>query len=165
MRRNFLALFIATSLLLSCSNDEDNNKDSSSENAIKGEWRAVEFQSADPNDATLNFGAEVLERLADEECYILTFDFNADLTVVVKNSVNHLSQNASATGLIVDCPTQTDTETSTYTYDGSFLTIIDQEGEAQTIEVTIDGDVMTVDAADLDVTNLDASGSLIFTRA
>ena len=165
MRRNLLILFIVTTLLFSCSTDEDNTKESSPESAIVGNWHAVEFQAADPNNSTLNFGAEALEKLVEEECYILTFDFNADLTVIAENSVNYIVQNATTTGISVDCPTQTDIESSTYSYDGSVLTIVDQEGVTQKIKVTIEGDVMSVDATDLDVTNLDASGSLIFAKS
>ena len=163
MKHNLFLLCIAATLLFSCSKDEENNVDGAS--TIIGAWRATEFQAADPNSATLNFGAEILANLTAEECYILTFAFNADLTVVVENAINYVVPNATATGISVDCPTEKDTESSTYTYDGSVLTIIDQDGVTQSIKVTISGDVMTVDATDLDVNNLDAAGSVIFRKA
>lgn len=160
MKRNLFLLFIVSTLLFSCSKDE--NEDSA--NLIVGTWRATEFQAADPNSSTLNFGAEILANLTAEECYVLTFAFNADLTVVVENAINYVVPDATPTGISVDCPTQKDTESSTYTYDGSVLTIVDQDGMTQSIKVTIDGNVMTVDATDLDVNNLDAAGSVIFSK-
>lgn len=160
MKRNLFLLFIVSTLLFSCSKDE--NEDSA--NLIVGTWRATEFQAADPNSSTLNFGAEILANLTAEECYVLTFAFNADLTVVVENAINYVVPDATPTGISVDCPTQKDTESSTYTYDGSVLTIVDQDGMTQLIKVTIDGNVMTVDATDLDVNNLDAAGSVIFSK-
>lgn len=162
MKRNLLLLFAATTLLLSCSKDE--NKIEVSENPILGTWRAIEFQAADSNSSTLNFGAEILSKLTAEECYVLTFVFNADLTVLVENAINYVVPNATPTGISVDCPTQKDTESSTYIYNGSVLTIVDQDGMTQSIKVTIDGDTMTVDATDLDVNNLDAAGSVIFKK-
>ncbi|MFS4493309.1 lipocalin family protein [Maribacter sp. 2308TA10-17] len=163
MKRNLLLLCLATTLIFSCSKDADANEENV--NPIVGTWRATEFRAADPNNSTLNLGAEILANLTAEECYILTFMFNADLTVTVENAVNYVVPNATPTGLSVDCPTQKDTESSTYTYDGSVLTIVDQEGVSQSIKVTIEDNVMTVDATDLDVNNLNAAGSVIFTKA
>lgn len=163
MKRNLFLLFVVTTLLFSCSKDENKNEENGS--PIVGTWRATAFQAADPNSSTLNFGAEILAKLTAEECYVLTFIFNADLSVVVENAINYVVPNATPTGISVDCPTQKDTESSTYTYDGSVLTIVDQDGMTQSIKVTIDGDTMTVDATDLDVNNLDAAGNVIFKKA
>ena len=161
MKLNLLLLCLVTTFIFSCS------KDANEENVspIVGTWRATEFIAADPSNTTLNLGAEILANLTAEECYILTFAFNTDLTVTVENSVNYVVPNATPTGLSVDCPTQKDTESSTYTYDGSVLIIVDQEGVSQSIKVTIEDNIMTVDATDLDVNNLNAAGSVIFTKA
>jgi len=165
MKRNLFILFISSFVLFSCSTDENNQDDiDDPSTAIIGSWRAIEFQAADPNNSTLNLGAEILNNLTAEECYILTFMFNSDLTVMVENAVNFVVPNATPTGISVECPTESDTESSTYMYDGTTLTIVDQNGETQSIQVTIEGDIMTVNATDLDVNNLNADGSVIFER-
>jgi len=165
MKRNLFILFISSFVLFSCSTDENNQDDiDDPSTAIIGSWRAIEFQAADPNNSTLNLGAEILNNLTAEECYILTFMFNSDLTVMVENAVNFVVPNATPTGISVECPTESDTESSTYMYDGTILTIVDQNGEMQSIQVTIEGDIMTVNATDLDVDNLNADGSVIFER-
>jgi len=134
------------------------------EQAIEGSWRASEFRAANPNSSNVNLGAEILANLTAEDCYILTFTFNEDLTLIAESAVNYLEINATATGLEVPCPTQSDTESSTYTYDGEVLTTIDQNGEVLTVSVTIEGDIMTADATDLDIPNFDGEGSLIFEK-
>lgn len=164
MKRNLLFLFMASVLMFACSTDQDNQESNDPLNAILGSWRAVEFNVAGSGSSTVNLGAEILANLAAEECYILTFDFNQDLTVVVENAFNFIALNATPAGISVDCPEQRDVESSTYTFDGSTLSIVDEDGVTQSIEVTIEGDIMTVDAADLDVDNLNAEGELIFEK-
>jgi hypothetical protein len=164
MKPRLIILLVLSLITLSCSTDENNNLDTSSEKAIAGAWRATEFIATDPNDATLNAGSEILDRLSAQECYILTFNFNSDLTVVIENSANYIEPSLTLTGFSVDCPTQIDTESSTYTYDGSVLTVVDQNGVAQSINAIIEDDTLILDATDLDVDNLNASGSVIFKR-
>ena len=161
MKRNLFLLFISTTLLFSCSTDDNKQDD---ENAIVGSWRATEFKAANPNSSNVNFGAEILANLTAKECYILTFTFNQDLSVIAKNAADYLEINATATGISVPCPTQTDTETSTYTYNGTTLTTVDAEGAVVSVKVTIDGNIMSVDATDLDIPNFDGEGDLIFEK-
>ena len=94
----------------------------------------------------------------------MTFIFNQDLSLIVENATDYLEINATATGLEVPCPTQKDTEASTYTYDGTTLTTIDTEGITVAVKVTIDGNMMSADATDLDIPNFDGSGELIFEK-
>ena len=164
MKCNLGILFIAVSLLFSCSTDENNEIDNADENPIEGTWRASEFQAADPNNSNVNLGAEILANLTAEECYILSFTFNKDLTLIAENAANYLEINATPTGLDVPCPTQKDTDMGTYTYDGATLTTVDQNGTTVTVKVTIDGNTMTADAADLNIPNFDGDGSLIFIK-
>ena len=163
MKRNILALFLASGLIFSCSKDD--NKTETEQNAIVGEWQATELQI---NDQTASddakFGKQILDFLTAKDCFILTFNFKEDLTVTAENSANFLSINATATGLDVPCPTEFDTETSTYTYDGSVLTTIDDNGQTVKLDVTINGDIMTVDATDLDIDNFNDEGQLIFKK-
>lgn len=164
MKRNLFLLFISTTLLFSCSSDDDQQDDANDENQIVGSWRVTEFKAADSNSSNVNLGAEILANLTAEDCYILTFTFNQDLSLIVENATDYLEINATATGLEVPCPTQKDTEASTYTYDGTTLTTIDTEGMTVTVKVTIDGNMMSADATDLDIPNFDGSGELIFEK-
>lgn len=151
--------------MFSCSKDE--NKDSQEQapgDAVVGSWRASEFKAANPNSSNVNLGAEILANLTADDCYILTFTFNEDLTLIAESGVNYLEINATATGLEVPCPTQSDTESSTYTYDGEVLTTIDQTGKVVNVKVTIEGNIMTADATDLDLPNFNGEGSLIFEK-
>lgn len=167
MKHNVLLLFLASVLIFSCSKD-DNNDETETEmeqQAIVGEWQATELQI---NDQTASddakFGKQILDFLTERDCFILTFKFNADLTVTAENSANYLSINATATGLDIPCPTESDSEMSTYTYDGSVLTTIDENGQTVVVDVTISGDTMTVNATDLDIDNFNDEGKLIFIR-
>lgn len=165
MKRNLFLLFFSATIVFSCSTDENTNEEiQSGKDAIVGSWRASEFKAANPNSSNVNLGAEILANLTAKDCYILTFTFNEDLTLAAESAVNYLEINATATGLEVPCPTQKDSESSTYTYDGAVLTTTDQTGKVVTVKVTIEGDIMTADATDLDIPNFDTEGSLIFEK-
>ncbi len=165
MKRNTLVFLLISVLILSCSKGDDNNETQADQNAIVGNWQMTELQI---NDATASdnakFGKQILDFLTERDCFILTFNFKADLTVTATNSADYLSINATPTGLDVPCPTESDSEMSTYTYDGSVLTTIDENGQTVMVDVTISGDTMTVDAADLDIDNFNDEGQLIFKK-
>lgn len=166
MRRNVWVTLGMIGVLFSCSKSDDNNNGMETEQStIVGQWRATELQIDDQtasDDAI--FGKQILDFLTARDCFILTFDFKADLSVTAENSADYLTINASPTGLDVPCPTQSDTTESTYTFDGSVLTTVDENGQTLTVDVTIDGDTMTVDATDLDIENFNDEGQLIFKR-
>jgi len=164
MKRNLVFLFIVATLTFSCSKDENKNQETNPENAIVGSWRATEFKATDSNSSNVNLGAKILANLTAEDCYILTFTFSEDLSLIAENAVDYLEINATATGLEVLCPTQKDTEFSTYTYDGTTLTTVDAAGMVVTIKVAIDGNTMSADATDLDIPNFDGAGELIFEK-
>lgn len=165
MKRYILLLLATSGLIFSCSKGDDNNETETKQNAIIGEWQATELQI---NDQTAGddakFGKQILDFLTAKDCFILTFNFKADLTVTAENSANYLSINATPNGLDVPCPTESDSDTSTYTYDGSVLTTIDENGQTIMLDVTVNGDIMTVDATDLDIDNFNDEGQLIFMR-
>ena len=164
MKPNVFILFLSAILFISCSTDENEQDDLDPVSAIVGSWRATEFKAADPNNSNVNLGADILERLTADECYIITFTFNQDLSLTGESGVNYLQINATATGLEVPCPTQKDTESSTYTYDGTTLTTVDADGVTVMVKVTIDGNTMSADATDLDIPNFDAAGEIIFEK-
>jgi hypothetical protein len=137
----------------------------SSPSAIIGTWDATELvidNTTASDDA--KFGKQILDFLTDKDCYIITLQFNEDLTAEASNAANFVEVNATATGLDVPCPTESDSESSTYTFDGSVVSIVDMNGDTINVDVRIQGDIMTVDAADLEIPNFDDSGELIFRK-
>lgn len=165
MKRFAIIASMAILLGYSCSSDKEADLDDPS--AIEGTWDATELVIDDntASDDAKN-GRDILNFLTARDCYILSFTFRSDLSVTAEDSANYIeiNVNSSGTGLDIPCPTQSDNESSTYTYDGSVLTVVDQDGETVMVDVTIDGDTMTVDATDLDIPNFNDSGELIFIR-
>jgi hypothetical protein len=154
-------------MLFSCSSDKNEAaiNEEVALNAIIGTWDATQLiidNETASDDA--KFAKQILDFLTDEDCFIVTLQFNEDLTATAANSANYVEINATNTGLDVPCPTQSDNESSTYTFDGSVVTIVDANGEAIMVDVSIDGEVMTVDATDLEIPNFSDSGELIFVK-
>ena len=166
MKRNLLMLFIVAAVTISCSSDKDDPQGSDESN-IEGTWDAYELvvDNDTASDDEKN-GRDILNFLTAKDCYILSLTFNQDLTVITENSVNYLeiNVNGSGTGLDVPCPTESDSDSSTYTYDGGVLTFVDANAQTVTVDVSISGNTMTVDAADLDIPNFNAGGQLKFIR-
>ena len=165
MQRYSLLYVVAVFLIFSCSSDKvEDVVDASS---ILGTWEATDLMI---NNETASDDAknarDILNFLTAKDCYILSFTFKSDLTVTAQNSSNYveISVNSAGTGLEIPCPTESDTEASTYTFDGMVLTILDGNGETVNVDVTIDGDTMAVDAADLNIPNFNDSGELIFIK-
>lgn len=166
MMKRYSFLYILTAFFIfSCSSDKvEDVVDASS---IIGTWEATDLMI---NNETASDDAknarDILNFLTAKDCYILSFTFNSDLTVTAENASNYveINVNSAGTGLEIPCPTESDTEASTYTFDGMVLTILDSNGETITIDVAIDGDTMAVDAADLDIPNFNDSGELVFIK-
>ncbi|MCP4977649.1 MAG: DUF5004 domain-containing protein [Maribacter sp.] len=165
MKRYSLLYILVTFLIFSCSSDKV--VDVVDASSIIGTWDVTELMI---NNETASDDAknarDILNFLTAKDCYILSFTFNSDMTVTASNSSNYveISVNSSGTGLEIPCPTESDNEASTYTFDGKVLTILDGDGETVSVNVTIDKDMMTVDAADLDIPNFNDSGELIFIK-
>ncbi|MBQ4913968.1 lipocalin family protein [Maribacter sp. MMG018] len=165
MKFNIFLFLTTVFFLSSCSSDKDETPEIDSSTQIEGTWDATALRIDEDNASDdAKFGQQILEFLTNKDCYIITLTFNGDMAVTAENSSNYLEINATDSGLDVPCPTESDTESSVYTYDGSILTIVDEDGETVEVNVSIDGDIMVVDAADLDIPNFDDSGELIFMR-
>lgn len=164
MKFKLIVVFLSVALAFSCSNDEDQNSDS---DAIVGTWFATELQidSQTASDDAKN-GRDALNFLTPRECFVIKFIFNQDLSVVAENSVNYIRPgvNEDGTGLDIPCPSEKDTENSTYSYSGTTLSIVDSNGDTIITTATVDGNTLSVDASGLDIPNFNASGQLIFRR-
>ncbi|RAJ11269.1 hypothetical protein [Arenibacter echinorum] len=165
MKIKFLLLFLVTGLFFSCSSDSDDDK--SKEDSIVGVWQAYELKvNNDTASDDEKNARDLLAFLTAKECYVLSFDFKQDLTIIIENSIQYLEigLNSEGNGFDIPCPTEKDTETTVYVYADGKLTYTDEYQQEISVDVTIDGDVMTLDAADLDIPNLNAGGQLLFKR-
>ncbi|MDX1767849.1 MAG: hypothetical protein R3294_07335 [Arenibacter troitsensis] len=159
MKIKFLLLFLVAGLFFSCSSDADD--DNSKEDTIVGVWQAYELKvNNDTASDDEKNARDLLAYLTAKECYVLSFEFKVDLTVTIENSVEYLERD----GFNIPCPTEKDTETTVYVYADGKLIYTDEDQQEISVDVSIDGDTMTVDAADLDIPNLNAGGQLIFKR-
>ena len=163
MKRNVITLLIISAVVFSCSKDKNNNNDN--ESTIVGTWQATELK-IDNNTASddAKNSRDILDYLTANDCFVITFTFNADLSVISDNAVNYLEINAGPTGIEIPCPTESDTDAGTYTVEGSTLTYIDSNDDTFTISISINGDTMTLDASSLDIPNFEVDGELVFKR-
>jgi len=165
MLRKFVLTMITAGMLFSCSSDKED--EAANPSAILGTWDLTALQ-IDENNATTDeeFGKEILDFLTAQQCYIITLTFNEDLSVVTENSGSYveINVNSGGTGLDIPCPTESDTDVSTYTFDGERLTYIDDSLETVTVTVQISGNTMSISAAEFGIDNFDTGGQLIFTR-
>ena len=167
MYKHILCIAGAMLTLISCSSDKDETQNEAEvqSTAIIGTWDATELEidnETASDDA--KFGKQILDFLTAENCFIITLQFNEDLTASASNSANYIEVNATATGLDIPCPTDSDVNESTYTFDGETVTTIDEKGDELAIGVSIEGNIMTVDASDLDIPNFSEDGQLIFIK-
>lgn len=162
MKHNIVLIFTIAILVFSCSRDNDDDENDGV-NAIVGTWVATELQiDEDTVSDDVNFGKLVLDFLSENNCTVLTFTFNDDLTLIAENSANFIDPASIVNNEFI-CPSETETTNSTYTYDGAILTTVN-DGETVTVNVTVSGDVLTADATDLDIPNFNGGGNLIFMR-
>ena len=164
MKIKALALFISI-IAISCSNDSDLNELSEEQTTsnLVGEWNLTEVNFTGDDSSQLNLAAEIIDNLAAEQCYLVTFNFNSNGTATADDKTNYIEVNATPTGLDVPCPTQSDIESSTWSLDGNQLTFINADMEEETIEVTIDGNTMILDGEDVDADNY-VGAQAIFTK-
>lgn len=167
MERKFI-LFLAVSVLFfSCSDDKEETSAETDQAQLQGTWDASELKIDDQTASDeAKFGRSILDHLTNKSCNVITFTFNADLTLVAENSVAYLSinVNSNGAGLDIPCPGESDMETSVYTFDGTTLSYVDADGKTVNVKPVINGNIMTITAVDLAFTNLDAEGELVFTK-
>lgn len=165
MKKTIFYFLMATITLISCSSDGDNDGGEQEGTTIVGTWDVTELRidNATASDDA-KFGKQILDFLTAQNCTIITLQFNQDLSAIATNSANYVEVNATSTGLDIPCPSDSDIETTTYTYNGSTVTFVDTDGATVEVAVSISGDQMAVNAADLEIPNFNESGELMFTR-
>lgn len=149
MIRKLLAICFLGIFTFSCSlPDED---DELYEDFLVGTWEIHEVQKE--QSSTLNLPKEIADKLLKEGCKLLTFTFLANGEVNTTSKLNHITFDAGPNGLVVDCPEQQDTESSTWELDGDKLTFADSPVSTDTITIELEGDTLTIDGADIDADN------------
>ena len=167
MYKKILTLLGFTLVLFSCSSDKNEGQveEEVTLNALVGTWNATELKidnASASDNAKLAKG--ILDLLTDKDCYVVTLKFNEDLTATATNSASYVEFDLTGSSFDVPCPTEYDEESSTYTFEDGVVTTTDSNGKILMIDVDIDGDIMSVDAADLDIPDFTDSGQLIFVR-
>lgn len=163
--KKFLLKCVVVLLLTSCSKDGENSS-MEQQTAIIGTWNLVEIQYATATASSeLEFASGIVDLLVLQNCEIVTFVFNADKTLVVENSTSYIEIDltAAGTGLSINCPTQSDTENSTWSLNGSQLTFVDGDGAEETVAIQLNGDTLIVPAENLNAENFEA-GDAVFKR-
>ena len=167
MCKKILTLLGFTLLLFSCSSDKNDGQveEEVALNALVGTWNATELKidnASASDNAKLAKG--ILDLLTDKDCYVVTLKFNEDLTATATNSASYVEFDLTGSSFDVPCPTEYDEESSTFTFEDGVVTTTDSNGKILMIDVDIDGNIMSVDAADLDIPDFTDSGQLIFVR-
>ncbi len=137
------------------------------ETNLVGRWDATELRIDDSTATDDEKNArDFLEFLTARDCYIITLVFNEDLSVITENSLNYLeiNVNAEGTGIDIPCPEQRDIIDATYSFDGEILTIVESDGMTSEAAITLDGNLMLLDASTLDIPEFTGSGQLVFVK-
>ncbi len=160
--RSCLTILILV-FLTSCSTDKNDNVNTGSN--IEGTWVVTELQVDDSSASQdVLFGAQILDLLNGIDCEVLALTFNSDLSVDIEDSTSFLLDSIDTVSFEIICPTQTEMSTSTYTYDGAVLVILDQNQEEVSVNASIEGDLLSINAADLDFSDILNEGQLVFRR-
>ena len=162
MKKGIIAL-MAIVFLASCSTDSENDEMLET-SALVGTWNMtdVRFQE-DPNDTSLNLADEIVDQLVEEECFLVSFTFNADGSASGENKVNYIEINAGPTGLDVPCPEQSDIEATIWSLTGNQLTFINENQEEETITIQLEGNTLILAGDDINAENY-TGAEAVFTR-
>ena len=146
--------------MLSCSSDDGD----SGSNSIVGTWDlvALELDGSTPEEEAAE---QLVSLLALQGCYLITLDFEESGTALFQSSLSYIDYSGLITGgLSIDCPTESDSESATYTYENGMLELTDSSGITETIGVILSGDRLTFDLEGSEFEEVGSSGSLIFER-
>ncbi len=165
MKSKLIVLIAVFALTLSCSSDseDDGLQMVGGESNLVGTWNLTSVDFTGQSDTELNLAAEIIDNLVEEQCYLVTFVFNVDGTASAEDKTNYIEVNAGPTGLDVPCPTQSDTESTTWSLEGNQLTFINADMEEETIEVAIEGNTMVIAGEVIDADNY-SGAQAIFTK-
>jgi len=160
MKLRMIMTVIAGTLLFACSSDDGD----SGSNSIVGTWDLVSLQldGSTPEEESVE---QIISLLAAQDCYLITMLFQENGTATLETSLGYLDPTGLLTGgLGVECPSQSDTESATYSYENGQLEITDSEGMTTSIPIVLSGDRITLDLEGSEFEDVGATGSMTFER-
>lgn len=155
MKRIILTAILCASLSFSCSEDKDENTEIEASTLV-GVWSFTKIEAPDLS-GELKLSNDILTVLVATGCDILNYDFKADLTVTA--SLRDFTEtgrdiNSGGSGLLIECPSNVLTTSSTWELNGNQLTFMEANGLMETITIEIDGDTLTVPGEVINADNL-----------
>jgi len=164
MKSYVFPIIAVLTLFSACSIDgDDNNDDANDASSLVGTWNMTDVRFTEVDDATLILADEIVDELLAEDCFLVSFTFNADGTATAEDKVNYIEVNAGPSGLEVPCPSQSDIESTLWSLDGDQLTFINDNQEEETITIQLEEDTLIIAGEDIDEDNY-AGAEAVFTR-
>ena len=164
MKSYVFPIIAVLTLFSACSTDsDDNNDDANDASSLVGTWNMTDVRFTEVDDATLILADEIVDELLAEDCFLVSFTFNADGTATAEDKVNYIEVNAGPSGLEVPCPSQSDIESTLWSLDGDQLTFINDNQEEETITIQLEEDTLIIAGEDIDEDNY-AGAEAVFTR-
>ena len=156
MKPYTLLYLFAFLFVFSCSTDKED--DLLNEDSIVGTWKFTELNIDNANSSNdIRLANDVIEVLTASGCEILVFEFKSDNTVtaVAKDfTETGKDVNSDGSGLLIECPSNIETSSSTWGLEGDQLTFIDENGMEETITIILDGNTLTIPAEVVNEDNL-----------
>ena len=145
-----------------CSTDNDNEVELEA-SALVGTWNMTDVRfPEDPEDTSLNLADEIIDRLVQENCFLVSFTFNTDGSVTSEDRVNFVEVNVGAMGLDVPCPEDSALETGEWVLEGDQLTLTGADQE-ETITINLSGNTLIIAGEEINAQNY-AGAEAVFTR-
>ena len=147
-------------LLFACSSDDGDD----GTNSIVGTWDlvSVELDGTTEEEQAIEL---LFDLLAAQECYLITMIFSDSGQATLESSLAYLEIDETfLLNPMIDCPTESDSEIATYTYEDGQLSITDSDGFTSTVSVTLSGDRLTVDLEDFGFDDVGSTGTMTFER-
>ena len=164
----FSKLIIACFCLIqfSCSTDALNpiNEQEIEVSDLVGVWNLTDLRLAEGfNTPSLNLAAEIVDELVKQNCFSVTFVFNADGSASTQDRVDFIEINPTLTRLEVPCPQGSDSETIIWSLEGDQLTISNESQEVETITIQLEDDTLIISGEVINEENY-SGAEAIFTR-
>ncbi len=145
-----------------CSTDNENN-DELEASTLVGTWNMTDVRfPEDPSDTSLNLADEIVDQLVQENCFLVSFTFNADGSVTSEDKINFIEVNVGAMGLDVPCPDNSTVETAQWVLEGNQLTLTGADQE-ETITINLDSNTLIIAGEEINAQNY-AGAEAVFTR-
>jgi len=157
--KKVLFLFIVVVISISCSSKSGGGTEvADSESALIGTWKVTQINVGDAADGNLRAIALIADVLLNDGCELFSFTFSDNDALVIENKAPHIVPSLNP-----GCPDETDREIVSWVLEGDVITTTDSEGEENTINIKLEGDMLTLlNGGDIDV--LFTGAQAVFTK-